>query len=104
MSRAMKKAPPLGAKVYAKAYKRPLVVRARNDHFAVCTRPAFGSVMYFVVDVVRGVRGTENLVFGFGAETDQECQEMLERLASGRTEVSYRNVVPLDIVRVEARQ
>ena len=96
----MKETPPLGAKVFTKAHKRPFVVRARNDRFAICTRPAFGTGIYFVIDIVRSVRGTENLVFGFGAETDEQCREMLERLTDGTSEVSYRNVVPLDIAKV----
>lgn len=99
MGAPMRVIPPLGAKVYVAAYKRPLVVRARDDRFAVCTRPAFGSVMYFILDAVEGVRGTENLVFGFGAETDEQCQEMLARLAGGKTEVSHRNCVPWDVQR-----
>jgi hypothetical protein len=94
--------PPLGAKVYVPTDKRPYTVRARNDQFAVCTKPfaARKTVMYFVLDAVHGVRGTENLVFGFGAETDKDCAEMLARVTSGDTEVSHRNRVDWDIARV----
>ena len=92
--------PTLGAKVYVKAYKRPLTVRARNRRFAICTRPAFGSVLYFVLDTHRGVRGPENLIFGRGAETDEQCHEMLIRLTAGRSEVTHRNCVPWDVEKV----
>jgi len=38
------------------------------------------------------------LIFGFGAETKEDCNEMLERLESGDTEVSYRNRIKLNII------
>ena len=50
-----------------------------------------------MLDAEHGVRGTENLIFGFGAETDEDCAEMLERVSDGTTEVSHRNRVPWDI-------
>ena len=34
-------------------------------------------------------------MFGMGFETDEECQEALQRLQSGETEISYRNRVDL---------
>lgn len=89
--------PSLGAKVYVARERRGYVVRARNERFAVCTKPHFKTVLYFILDAVNGVRGTENLVFGFGAETDEDCEEMLERVSSGQTEVSHRNRVPWDV-------
>ena len=78
---------------------RPYRVRAANHRFAVCTK-SFNprrTVLYTVIDFNKGVRGTENLVFGFGTETDEQCVEMLERLTAGETEVSHRNRVSLDI-------
>lgn len=92
--------PPLGAKIYVPNERRGYVVRARNDRFAVCTKPHFKTVLYFILDAVEGRRGPENLVFGMGAETDEQCQEMLERLTHGVTSVSYRRDVPWDVVRV----
>jgi len=35
-----------------------------------------------------------------GFETDEECNDALDRLQKGESEVSYRNFVVLDIVRV----
>jgi len=89
----------VGDKIYVESEKRPYRVRAANERFAVCTKPHFKTVLYFVADFKEDVRGTENLIFGMGAETDEECQEMLARLSSGDTEVSHRNRVPLDIVK-----
>lgn len=68
-------------------------VRASNDRFMVCTKPfnLQKTVLYTIVDREKKIRGTENLVFGLGAETDIQCLEMLERLTAGKTEISHRN-------------
>lgn len=83
--------------------KRKYEIRAKGDRYMVCTKPFFKTVLYSVVDLEEGVRGTENLVFGAGAETNEDCAEMLMRL-EGRcphrgiqTEVSHRNRIPLGI-------
>ena len=90
--------------------KHPYKVRAAGERYLVCTKPfnLRRTVLYTVVDLVERVRGTENLVFGSGAETDEQCAEMLRRLEGKcadtgfTTEVSHRNRVPLNIMRVEA--
>lgn len=51
-------------------------------------------------DLQQQIRGTENLIFGMGAETQEQCQCMLQRLQAGETEVSYRNRIPLDVAKV----
>ncbi len=89
--------PPLGAKIFVEGEKRPYTVKARNDAFAVCTKPfnPQRTVLYFILDAKRGMRGPENLIFGMGAETVQDCEEMLERLSreDDPTEPSYRHSV-----------
>lgn len=92
-----------GTKIKFECEKQRYTVRACNKRFWVCNKPfnLKKTVLYTVVDLVRNVRGTENLVFGFGAETKQQCKEMLARLASGETEVSYRNYRTLDIERID---
>lgn len=92
--------PPLGAKVYVPNERRGFVVRARNARYAICTKPHFSTVRYFILDARQGIRGPENLVFGMGAETDEDCNAMLERLRTGETEVTHRNRLPWDIERV----
>jgi hypothetical protein len=89
-----------GDKVRFATFKRPFTVRAASDRFAVCTQPfnPRRTVIYTVIDFQQGIRGPENLVFGFGAETDDQCREMLARLESGETEVSWRRRMPLDLV------
>jgi hypothetical protein len=83
-------------------------VRARSPRFLVCTKPFSPrkTVIYTVVDLREGVRGTENLIFGAGAETQEQCDEMLRRLEGADTElgfpteVSRRNRVALNVDRV----
>jgi hypothetical protein len=87
----------VGDKVRFRGDRRAYTVQACNDRFAVCTKlfAARGTVIYTIIDIDEGVRGTENLVFCAGFETQHECKEAIERLASGETEVSRRNRVPL---------
>lgn len=89
----------VGAKIKFAEEKQKYTVRASNVAFAICTKPmnAKKTVLYTIVDWQNNIRGAENLVFGYGAETDEECQEMLERLTQGETQVSSRNQVPLNI-------
>ena len=92
----------VGDKVKFRNQKQRYTVQACNELFAVCTKPfnPRKTVLYTVIDFMENVRGTENLIFGMGAETKEQCREMLERLTTNETEVSYRNRVPLDIERV----
>ncbi len=78
---------------------RPYKIRSMDDRFLICTKPfnLRHTVLYCIVDTKEEIRGTENLVFGFGAETDEQCEEMLKRLQDGETEVSHRNRIPLRI-------
>jgi len=112
---------PVGAKVKFASERGRYTVQASDERYAVCTKPfnAQRTVLYTVVDQVEGVRGTENLIFGEGAETREQCADMLDRLngrpdSNGRflaehghafdglrTEVSHRNRIALDIERVD---
>jgi len=91
-----------GQKIYFPDEKRPYKVRACNERFAICTKPynPMRTVLYTIIDLKRDVRGTENLIFGMGFESDQQCNEALCRLTSGETEVSYRNFVDLNIQKI----
>jgi hypothetical protein len=78
-------------------------IQARSDRYLVCTKPfnLRRTVLYTIVDLKQQVRGTENLVFGAGAETPEQCQEMISRLEgtglAWTTEVSHRNHIPLRV-------
>lgn len=89
----------VGDKIKFASEKRRYTVQAASNRFLVCTKPfpLQKTVLYTVVDFDRGIRGTENVIFGAGAETQEQCEEMLARLDAGDTEVSYRNNVRLDI-------
>jgi hypothetical protein len=122
---------PVGTRIFFAEEKSPYRVRARSDRYLVCTKPfnPKRTVFYTIIDLVEQVRGPENLVFGFGAETDEQCVEMVERLHaitkpetpkataeikaaprdvrrmlkptySGPTEVSHRHRIPLSISKI----
>ena len=93
----------VGQKVKFASERRRYTVQAASRRYAVCTKPfaARHTVLYTVIDLQKQVRGTENLIFGAGAETREQCLEMLVRLAAGETEISRRNRVPLDIESVD---
>lgn len=79
--------------------KRAYTIQACNERYAVCTKPynPQRTVLYTIVDFAENIRGTENLVFGAGAETKELCEEMLGRITTGETEISHRNNAPLQI-------
>ena len=89
----------IGDKIKFASEKQRYTIKAENERFAVCTKPfnLLHTVIYTIIDRERGIRGTENLIFGLGAETGEQCEEMIERLTSGETEVSRRNAIRLDI-------
>jgi hypothetical protein len=91
-----------GDKIKFAEEKQAYTIRARGERYLVCTKPfnPRKTVLYTVVDLVEDVRGTENLVFGMGAETNEECEEMVQRLESGQSEVSYRNRIKLNVEKV----
>ncbi len=94
-----------GDKVWFDSTRMAFTVRCSNARFAICTRPFAlkKTVLYCIVDLVEKVRGPEDLVLGFGVETDQQCQEMLERVTKGESRVSQRNALPLAIQRIQPK-
>ena len=93
---------PEGSRIKFAEEKQSYIVRASNVAFAVCTKPmnALKTVIYTIIDWNNNIRGTEDLIFGMGAETDNDCKEMLERLTQGESEVSERNKIKLDIKKI----
>lgn len=81
-------------------------MRACNSRYAICTKPfnPNKTVLYTIIDFEKDIRGTENLIFCMGFETDELCNEALARLQVGESEVSYRNRVALDIVQVNSNK
>lgn len=91
----------VGKKVKFQREKQRYTIQAANGLFAICTKPfnPKHTVLYTIIDFSKGIRGTENLIFGLGFETKKQCEEALMRLTIKETEVS-RNNVPLDIERI----
>lgn len=91
----------VGDKIKFERETHRYTVRAKGKRYLVCTKPfnARRTVLYTVVDSIKNIRGTENLTFSMGAETTQECEEMIARLEATEnpTEVSRRNSVDLKI-------
>lgn len=87
----------VGDNVFIYEHTRPFKVRCRDDRYIICTKPfnVKHTVLYFIIDLERGVRGPDNMVFCCGYETDEECAERLLELQNGEIEVSYRRSVPL---------
>lgn len=84
----------VGSKLWFNGKKQGYTVKASNRFYSICTKPmnAKKTVLYTIVDWYNQVRGTENLIFGMGAETDEQCQEMLERLTNAESNISHRNI------------
>ncbi len=89
----------VGDLIKFKSQKQRYRVQACNERYLVCTKPfsVRKTVMYTIVDLKEQVRGTENLIFCMGFETKELCEEALERLTNGDSEVSHRNRIDLDI-------
>jgi hypothetical protein len=92
----------VGDKIRFTEERMRYTIQACDGRFLICTKPynPKHSVLYTIVDLQEKIRGTENLVFGCGAETREQCEEMLARLASGETEISRRNWIYLHITEV----
>lgn len=73
-------------------------VQARNERFAVLTKPfnARGTYLYCITDLERGIRGPCNFIFGlpFAEEltTPEGAEKALAMLASDEMGVSRRHI------------
>lgn len=90
---------PVGATVKFSAEKQKYTIQASNRFYSVCNKPfnAKKTFIYTVIDWTNRIRGTENLVFGMGAETKEDCEQMLARLTNADSDISRRNFCELDI-------
>ena len=94
---------PVGTKIWLDSERQGYTVRASNAAFAILTK-SFNigkTVLYTIIDWELGIRGPSDLIFGIGAETDEECLELLDMLTSGEVEVSSRRYVKLNIRRAK---
>lgn len=81
-----------GARVKFAEEKQSYKVICTSKRYTICTKPfnPQHTVLYSIIDWQEQVRGPENLIFGMGAETTEQCLEMLVRLLDGESEVSSR--------------
>lgn len=121
----------VGQKVYFEEDVLPYYVRAANKRFVICTRKlnkrkdadllwfeverrayytfmeAYESLkdtsVYSIIDLKEKIRGTENLIFCAGFNTDKQCEQALKRLSKGESEISFRNRTKLKILKVTAK-
>ena len=89
-----------GQKIRFASEKRPYTIRACDERFAICTKPfnLKKTVLYTIVDLKKNVRGTENLLFCPGYETDLNCRKALERLQNEDSHITAKNFIKLDIL------
>jgi len=81
-------------------------VMAHNERFAIMTKPfnARKTYLYTITDLVRGVRGPCNLIFGLPCDvnTPGGAEEAIGYIERGEMEVSYRKCVDLSASEAEA--
>lgn len=91
-----------GAKIKFYREKQRYTVKCTSKRFTICTKPlnVHKTVLYTIIDWEEQRRGPEDLIFGMGAETKEQCLEMLVRLIDGESIVSLRHDCPLDIEKI----
>lgn len=94
---------PVGTKIWFDSERQGYTVRTSNAVFVILTKPfnIDKTVLYTIIDWELGIRGPSNLIFNIGAETDEQCLELLDMLTSGEIEVSSRRCVELNIRRAK---
>ena len=91
----------VGSKIKFAGERLRYTVQARSDRYVICTKPfnPRKTVLYSIIDFERNVRGRDNLIFGMGYETRQQCEDNLAQMTREDcpVEVSRRNFVELEI-------
>jgi len=94
----------VGWRVWFKGERIGYTVQARSPRYIICTKPfpLRKTVLYTIIDTVEKVRGRDNMVFGRGYETREQCERNLSDLECTDMEVSRRNRVPLFILKAQS--
>lgn len=90
-------------KVYFKSEKRPYTIKAFDGRYAICTKPynPKRTVMYTIIDFKEAKRGPNNLVFNmYDYKIQEDIDQCLADLKDGVIELSKRNSIDLDILKV----
>lgn len=94
----------IGSKIYFKTEKKPYTIRAKNSRYLVCTKPfdLQHTVFYTIIDLLEQKRSSHNIIFNpFDFTTQKGCNECLKWLINGRAELSRRNQIELDILKIK---
>ena len=85
----------VGDPVFIPNEVNPYRVKCRDERYIICTKPfnLKHTVMYFIIDLERKLRGPDDRVFCMGYETQEQCDERLKELQTGQIEVSWRRSV-----------
>lgn len=84
----------VGQRVWFGGERIGYTVQARNARWIICTKPfaARKTVLYSIIDTKEKLRGPDDLVFGGGYETKEQCEANLERLVNDSMGLStYRS-------------
>lgn len=90
----------VGDKIKFKSEKQRYTVMAKSWRFLICTKPlnCRKTVLYTIIDLDRLERGPNNLIFNlYDYMVQKDIDECLKDLMAGKTELSYRRSIPLDI-------
>ena len=92
-----------GCKVWFYSEEQPYTVRCCDDRFVILTKPykEQNTVLYTILDMYCGIRGTDDNQICPGYETDEECFNVLNKLQTGEFNISSRNRIILDIEKYE---
>lgn len=86
-----------GERVRVDGERTAYIAQCVSDRFVVCTKPfnLRHTVLYFVIDKDRDIRGPDNDVFCMGYETKEQCIDRLKDLNKGIIGVSLRRALPV---------
>lgn len=81
----------IGDKIYFEEEKKPYTIRACDKRFLICTKPYNfkpKTVIYTIVDLVDGIRGTDNYSIGWcDYYKTTDCKKMLKELQRWANEI-----------------
>jgi hypothetical protein len=87
-------------KIKFESEKQKYTIKAKSDRYLICTKPfnLKKTCLYSIIDLERLVRGTNSLVFNaYDYMIQEDIDECLRDLESGKIEVSHRNCIKLDV-------
>lgn len=89
-----------GDKIYVYGEVKPYVVKVRDERYIIATKPynLRRTVLYFIIDLLKGWRGPDDRAFCCGYETPEDIKERLQELRNGEIEVSRRRSVKTSMV------